>query len=52
MFHKYAGSSYLNSKVVTFDQMKEQKNTMSLVELFTYLNDFKVLLNFPNVKRE
>lgn len=44
MFHKYAtvNSNKQTIKKLTFDDMKEQKNTMSLAEVFSFLNDFKI----------
>ena len=44
MFHKYAtvNSNKQTIKKLTFDDMKEQKNTMSLAEVFAFLNDFKL----------
>ena len=42
MFHKYAhvSSSKINIRKVTFDDMKEQQNLMSLAELNAFLSDF------------
>jgi hypothetical protein len=45
MFHKYAtvSSNKINIRKVTFDDMKDQQNSMSLTEVFAFLNDFKIL---------
>ena len=53
MFHKYATISQnkISIKKITFDDMKEQKTSMSLGELFAFLNDFEMNKKF-NMKRE
>ena len=45
MFHKYAtvSASKINIRKVTFDDIKDQQNTMSLTDVFSFLNDFKIL---------
>ena len=53
IFHKYATVSQnkLSVKKLTFDDMRDQKNTMSLTEVFAFLNDFNMNKNFT-IKRD
>ena len=48
MFHKYAtvSANKINIRKVTFDDIKDQQNTMSLTDVFSFLNDFKILQTF------
>lgn len=53
MFHKYATISVNKAtlKAITFDDMKEQRQTMNLGEVFRFLNDFEMNKKF-NMRRE
>jgi|TARA_B110001450_G_scaffold208651_1_gene199377 hypothetical protein len=48
IFHKYAtvSTSKINIRKVTFDDIKDQQDTMSLTNVFSFLNDFKILQTF------
>ena len=49
MFKRYA--SQQTKKPKTFEAMTNNKEFMSLSEVYMYLNDFKVWQNFPKLKR-
>jgi len=53
MFHKYAtvSANKMSVKKLTFDDMKDQKNTMSLSEVFAFMNDFNMSKNYT-IKRD
>lgn len=53
MFHKYATISHNKTSIQkpTFDDIKNLQSTMSLGELFTFLNDFDMNKKF-NMHRE
>jgi hypothetical protein len=54
MFHKYTAISKNKNglKKQTFEQLEKQRNIMNLFETFTFLNDFRILQNFPEIKRD
>ena len=54
MFHKYTAISKNKNglRKNTFDNMIEQRQIMNLFETFSFLNDFQILQNFPEIKRD
>jgi hypothetical protein len=54
MFHKYTNISKNKNglKKNTFDDMQNQRNFMNLFETFSFLNDFKILQNYPEIRRD
>lgn len=53
MFKKYAvvSNTKVQLKKFTFEGLQEQQNTMSLTEVYAFLNDFK-LFGFKKLKRD
>lgn len=54
MFHKYTAISKNKNglKKTTFDDLVNQRQIMNLFETFTFLNDFQILQNFPELRRD
>ena len=54
MFQKYANvaKNKGGNQKATFDDLKAGRNFVNLLEVFTFLNDFKIPQRFPQIKRD